>query len=348
VTGSATPQGRLDYAPVRPLLVRAEAQRVDRAHPAIGYGVHAHDFFEILLFDVAGGIHTVAGRTFPIEVGQVWLLPPGVSHDLAGLGAAEGWVLVAGAEALGLPAGVSDLAPFPLHPLVVGFQQLDDTGRPLPLLLDPDGLGRWTGWLSQLARECTEARPGYQYVVAALMQLVLVDAGRRCSPAPTPAADELVRTALTIVDERFHERLTLSDVARTLAVTPGHLTEVVRRRSGRPLGEWILQRRLARARLLLAETTQPIRSVSSACGFADVGHFSRQFRRHHGLSPSAWRSAVVVAPAQPSPVRGDAATDPTTTAVDPLYPGGAGIPTLTDHEHSSDDPPDQQRGRPVQ
>jgi AraC-like DNA-binding protein len=348
VVGIDAPQGRLDYTPVRPLLVRAEAQRVDRAHPVLGYGMHAHDFFEILLFDVAGGTHTVAGRTFAIEVGQVWLLAPGVSHDLAGLGEAEGWVLVAGAEALGLPSGVRDLGPFPLHPLVAGFQQLDETGRPLPLQLDPDGLGRWTGWLSQLARECTEARPGYQYVVDALMRLLLVDAGRRSSPAPAPAADELVHSALRIVDERFHERLTLSDVAQTLAVTPGHLTEVVRRRSGRPLGAWILQRRLAQARLLLAETTQPISSVSGACGFADVGHFSRQFRRHHRMSPSAWRAAVVV-PAEPSTsARESATTDPTTIAANRLYPGASRLSTLADHEHPSDDVPDQQRGRPVQ
>ncbi len=32
--------------------------------------------------------------------------------------------------------------------------------------------------------------------------------------------------------------------------------------------------------------------VGAECGYADIGRFSRQFRRVHGRSPSAWRRAV--------------------------------------------------------
>jgi AraC family transcriptional regulator, transcriptional activator of pobA len=125
-----------------------------------------------------------------------------------------------------------------------------------------------------------------------LVRMMTVDAGRLCAGAQPPAADELVQRALDLVDEQYQRPLSLSDVARQLAVTPGHLTEIVRRRSGRPLGQWILQRRLAQARLLLAQTTRPVRQVAVECGFSDVGHFSRQFRRHHGFSPAAWRTAL--------------------------------------------------------
>ena len=139
-------------------------------------------------------------------------------------------------------------------------------------------------------------RVGYQDVVEALPA---DPSGRRRRLAPSEAAaaattDALVQQALELVDAPIQQRLSLADVARELAVTPGHLTEAVRQQTGRPLGEWILQRRLARARLLLAETTEPVGAVSAACGFGDVGHFPRQFRRHHAMSPSAWRAAVAI------------------------------------------------------
>ncbi|MEU8824828.1 AraC family transcriptional regulator [Streptomyces sp. NPDC048636] len=282
------------YAPRRPLLVRAEAQRLDRDHPAVGYGPHAHDFFEIVVFTAPGGVHVVQGIAEPVGRGDVWLLAPGVPHDLAGIGEAEGWVVVAGFDVLGLPSGVRDMAPWPMSPLVRAFQQTDTAGRPRPLHLDDTGLRRWTGWLSDMARECAELRPGYEQVVEALLRILLVDAGRLLPPPPAAAArtDALVQRALELVDERFSDRLSLGDVARDLAVTPGHLTEVVRKQTGRPLGEWILQRRMAEARLLLAETSRPVGTVSTACGFQDVGHFSRQFRRHHAMSPSAWRASA--------------------------------------------------------
>jgi AraC-like DNA-binding protein len=102
----------------------------------------------------------------------------------------------------------------------------------------------------------------------------------------------LVTRAFEIVDERFGQSLTLRDIAEALHVTSGHLTEVVRRRTGRPLGEWILQRRMTQARLLLGETETLIADVAAQCGFMTVGHFGRQFRRLHGMSPSMWRSSV--------------------------------------------------------
>ena len=51
-------------------------------------------------------------------------------------------------------------------------------------------------------------------------------------------------------------------------------------------GEWILQRRMTEARLLLGETETAIGVVAAHCGFHTVGHFGRQFRRLQGMSPS--------------------------------------------------------------
>src|SRR5712691_2769436 len=114
----------------------------------------------------------------------------------------------------------------------------------------------------------------------------------RRTPPPALVSAGLAGKALSIVEARFHSQLSLSNVARELAVTPGHLTELVRRRTGYPLGEWIQQRRLAYARTLLAETDQPIGMIAAGVGFADAGTFSRQFRRRHGIGPSAWRAAL--------------------------------------------------------
>ena len=68
-------------------------------------------------------------------------------------------------------------------------------------------------------------------------------------------------------------------------MTPGHLTTVMRRRTGRTVGEWIIERRMAEARRLLAETDLPVREVARLVGVADPGYFSRT----HGASPRKWR-----------------------------------------------------------
>jgi AraC family transcriptional regulator, transcriptional activator of pobA len=278
---------KVTYRPVLSSLVRAEAQRLDRAHEVTGYGPHAHDFFEVVVFEGGGGEHVVSGEPVRVQAGQAWLLAPGAVHDLGALGRARGWVLVMDADVLDRPCPASGQS----WPASV-FQHSDERGHPVPLLLSDECLLRWVTWLEEIARERVTAATGYQHAVRALVDLLLVDAMRRIPASATPRTSPLTDKALAIVEARFQSRLSLSDVARELSVTPGHLTEVVRRQTGRPLGEWILGRRMTRARELLAETDQPVGMIAVGTGFTDAGTFSRQFRRRHGRGPSAWRAAL--------------------------------------------------------
>ncbi|MDT5349628.1 MAG: hypothetical protein QOH91_2915, partial [Mycobacterium sp.] len=72
----------------------------------------------------------------------------------------------------------------------------------------------------------------------------------------------------------------------------GHLTTVVRRRTGRTVQEWIIERRMAEARGLPAETDLPVAEVARRVGVADPGYFSRLFSRTHGTSPRKWRARL--------------------------------------------------------
>jgi AraC-like DNA-binding protein len=92
-----------------------------------------------------------------------------------------------------------------------------------------------------------------------------------------------------MIDCHRGEPLSLSDVARELGMTPGHLTTVVRRRTGRTVQDWIIERRMAEARILLSDTELPVAEIARRVGMSDPGYFSRQFRRIHGTSPREWR-----------------------------------------------------------
>jgi AraC-like DNA-binding protein len=72
-------------------------------------------------------------------------------------------------------------------------------------------------------------------------------------------------------------------------MTPGHLTTIVRRRTGRTVQEWIIERRMAEARNLLSETDIPVAEIARRVGVFDPGYFSRLFTRTHGMSPRKWR-----------------------------------------------------------
>ena len=80
-------------------------------------------------------------------------------------------------------------------------------------------------------------------------------------------------------------------MARSVDLSPGHLTTVVRRETGRTVVEWTAERRVPQARRLLVGTDLSVDEVGRSVGYNDTGYFVKLFRRAHGTTPLAWRRA---------------------------------------------------------
>ena len=91
------------------------------------------------------------------------------------------------------------------------------------------------------------------------------------------------------IEATFREPVSAGDVARALGYTPGHLTTVVRERTGRPLLEWITERRMTEVRRMLRETDLPLGVVAARTGLRDATYLVRRFRDRHGITPQRWR-----------------------------------------------------------
>lgn len=53
--------------------------------------------------------------------------------------------------------------------------------------------------------------------------------------------------------------------------------------------QWLLRERLSHAQALVADSSASLAEVAEKCGFCDVYHFSREFKRAVGSPPAAWR-----------------------------------------------------------
>jgi AraC family transcriptional activator of pobA len=108
---------------------------------------------------------------------------------------------------------------------------------------------------------------------------------------PRLKAEPLLADVFEFVEARYHERISLRDVASAVNLSPAHLTNVVRRKTGRTVQEWIFERRMAQARRLLVETDLTVQEIGQKVGHADPAYFARTFRRSHGTTANRWRRA---------------------------------------------------------
>ena len=88
--------------------------------------------------------------------------------------------------------------------------------------------------------------------------------------------------------ERLHERVRLTDLARTLGYSPSHVSDLVRRVTGERFTVLRRRLRLERGRAALARGLS-VKQAASEAGFDDPAYFSRVFRCAFGVAPGRWR-----------------------------------------------------------
>jgi AraC family transcriptional regulator, transcriptional activator of pobA len=271
--------------------------RLDHSGPPAEQGrvAHSHEFPVITYFETASGSLSTGGQVWPIAAGDVFVIAPGDimgPFDTSAPADSRGWAVSFTAEALGRDVPGSSQA-WRTHPLLFPFVRGRASGA-LRLSVPPSSRPEWTERVATLARELEERADGYPEAALAHLTLLLVGVSRLAADVVDNLRvnrEPLLAEVFAVIERRYPEALSLRDVAREVSMSAGHLTTTVRRRTGRTVQEWIIDRRMVQARRLLAGTALPIREVGRRVGYPDPGYFARVFGGVHGVSPSEWRAA---------------------------------------------------------
>jgi AraC-like DNA-binding protein len=275
--------------------------RIDREHVArVASGSHAHDFPAVVFFERGGPTGMVGVPQ--VAAGDLFVIAPG---DVLTIGTAEALAATGGWSVAFLPEAVAGIVPGALlswlaHPLLCAFVR-GASGGLVRLSVPTRERAEWIVRIRALEGELRARRDGFGEAALAHLVLLLVGVARLAGTDPPVGGDPLITAVFATIDSRYTEPLTLRDVARAVNLSAGHLTTTVRRRTGRTVGEWIIERRMAQARRLLTDTALSVEEVGRAVGIPDPSYFARQFRRTHGLSPRQWRHADQTAWTTPIP-----------------------------------------------
>jgi AraC-like DNA-binding protein len=97
------------------------------------------------------------------------------------------------------------------------------------------------------------------------------------------------RRAQELMQDQLAGDPTSAELASACGMSVRHFARAFKATMGAPPHRWLLERRVERAKELLAGDNDPISDVALACGFADQSHLTRVFRAATGTSPGAWR-----------------------------------------------------------
>lgn len=95
-----------------------------------------------------------------------------------------------------------------------------------------------------------------------------------------------LKQAKGLIHARFTENLTLEQIASEAGVHPVHLASVFRQKYSCNVGEYIWELRIEYAGLEIVKGEKSLVTVTLEAGFANQGHFSGNFKRLTGLTPT--------------------------------------------------------------
>jgi AraC-like DNA-binding protein len=106
---------------------------------------------------------------------------------------------------------------------------------------------------------------------------------------PRPELYARLRRARALMDERFAEPLNLEQIAREVHFSRYHFIRLFRSAFGRTPHQYLTQKRLEKAKELLAAGELSVTEVCLSVGFQSLGSFSTLFQREVGRSPQQYR-----------------------------------------------------------
>jgi AraC family transcriptional regulator len=98
-----------------------------------------------------------------------------------------------------------------------------------------------------------------------------------------------LKQTLAYIEDHLSEDLSLSRIASISGISASHFKTLFRESAGVPVHQYVVQRRIERAKDMLMQGKLSIAEIALATGFSHQSHLARHMRRSVGLSPRAMK-----------------------------------------------------------
>ncbi len=98
-----------------------------------------------------------------------------------------------------------------------------------------------------------------------------------------------LKQVLAFIEEQLAEDLSLEQIAAVAGVSASHVKTLFRKAMGVPVHQYVIQRRVERAKELLSKDSLSMAEIAAAAGFAHQSHMARHMRRVLGMPPLAMK-----------------------------------------------------------
>ena len=240
------------------------------------HSLAAHTEVEIQFIKLGNGAYAIGRRIWPFRRHTLFVIQPDVPHRFQPN-----------------PQGVVEKVCVAFQPLLLKERWIQALIEKLPVaiqLTEQDATPVEACYRT-IHEELTAKPPHWEDLVAGELAILLILLQRAAqSQSPKLAPDTRVVKAMEYLDANFRETISVPSLARIVAMSSSHLAHRFKRHARTGIRHYLLQRRIAEAKLILEQTPDiKLAALAAHLGFCNFALFNRAFHRLTGMSPSDWR-----------------------------------------------------------
>jgi AraC-like DNA-binding protein len=145
---------------------------------------------------------------------------------------------------------------------------------------------------TEIIDKTREEKTGYQPLVAGIVMHLLGEIhslARQQDFSPGDNTGSIIRKATIILRTNIDNDISIEQVAEQLNVSYSWFRKAFKNYTGLAPHRYLLQLRIEKAKMLLADHTVSIKEIAFLLNFESAFYFSRLFKEKTGLSPEAFR-----------------------------------------------------------
>ena len=253
---------------------------------------HSHDFYELVIFQQGGAIHTVykgeRENSYPVIPGDCFIILPEEQHSYK-IGNSVLYYNFLFSESI--LDGIDELKQ------LAGWESFfavpDPFKRP-KIHLDME-TRTWVNLCSHnLAQELSQKNRGYRLAAKSLFIEILIVLLRNkpimIDPQKKLLPDEDMLAVIGHMEQSLEKKNTLAELSQNAHMSVSSFSHKFRLIMGISPGEYLLTLRLAKAAKMLKETNDSVMQIASHCGFYDANYLIKSFVQRYGKTPGRYRT----------------------------------------------------------
>ena len=268
---------------------------VERREPQAPFGLHAHEFAEIVIITAGRGVHVTGKETYPLNAGDAFVIGGSRQHDYHSMENLCLMNILFQPDKLNLRTNDLRALPgynalFTLEPAWRRRHQFN--GR---LRLTSSELRVLMTYVNTLEEELATRKCGFKFMATAAFMQIVGYLSRCYAQAKNPDSRALLRigTAISHLESNYHEPINLDQLAAIAHMSKRNFVRSFQAAMGVSPIAHLIQLRVNRGASLLRRTELTVTEIAFQVGFSDSNYFTRQFRKLLGVTPGQCRKQYV-------------------------------------------------------